>query len=202
MVIFVCAEFAEDQAVAFVGFGAFFDALVEKMGSVHSRRRRQEEAAISSIAPCSTSSAGLRPKSPSDPNAPLAARIAFDGRICICPSLRVADARKRYAVKCFVFKHINLVTGNANQHRSGDHDSSGGKAVEPRIIFNSPPKSALTLNAPRLREPSFWVYTARNHERFSCYAHAFISSVWCLLYKFGGRKFGTAGRRSRTEDCR
>jgi hypothetical protein len=53
------------EAVTFVGFRVFFDAVIEKASfismftGIQRRRRRHEAAAISSIAPSSTSSAGL-----------------------------------------------------------------------------------------------------------------------------------------------
>ena len=58
--VFLMAEKVEArEAVAFVGFGAFFDAVLEKAGLDGPKPARRQEEAISWIAPCSTSSAGL-----------------------------------------------------------------------------------------------------------------------------------------------
>ena len=60
--VFLMAEKVEArEAVAFVGFGAFFDAVIEKAGFEGPKAAKTPgRAVISSIAPCATSSAGLR----------------------------------------------------------------------------------------------------------------------------------------------
>jgi hypothetical protein len=106
-----------------------------------------------------------------DLDADLIARIAFDGRICISSYLKGSRGSQalRSQVFCFhVYKSCDwkwgLSTGQAitiifieslvhsdigkrrPPLKSVLVDSSGAEAVEPPIIFNSLPKSALTLS--------------------------------------------------------